>query len=36
MVEVQVSQTDAPKVDQLLKIKGVKDASLVSYNADVS
>jgi len=36
MVEVQASQTDAPKVDQLLKIKGVKDASLVSYNADVS
>ena len=36
MVEVQVSQTDAPKVDQLLRIKGVKNASLVSYSADVS
>jgi len=36
MVEVQASQTDAPKVDQLLRIKGVKNASLVSYSADVS
>ncbi len=36
MVEIQVPQKDIPKVDQLLKIKGVRDASLVSYNADVS
>jgi len=36
MVEVQAPQKDAPKVDQLLSIDGVKDAPLVSYNADVS
>ena len=36
MVEVQIQPKDAPKVDELLKIKGVKDAALVSYNADVS
>lgn len=36
MVEVQINPKDAPKVDDLLKIKGVKDAALVSYNADVT
>jgi uncharacterized membrane protein YhiD involved in acid resistance len=36
MVEVQINPKDTPKVDELLKIKGVKDAALVSYNADVS
>ncbi len=36
MVEVQAPQKDAPKVDQLLGIEGVRDASLVSYNAGVS
>ncbi len=36
MVEVRLKQKDAPDVDKLLKIKGVTDASLVSYNADVS
>ena len=36
MVEVQINPKDALKVDELLKIKGVKDAALVSYNADVS
>lgn len=36
MVEVQINPKDAPKVDDLLNIKGVKDAALVSYNADVT
>lgn len=36
MVEVQINPKDAPKVDDLLKIKGVKDTALVSYNADVT
>ncbi len=36
MVEVRMKAKDASDVDELLKIKGVKDASLVSYNADVS
>jgi uncharacterized membrane protein YhiD involved in acid resistance len=36
MVEVRMKAKDAPSVDKLLKIKGVKDASLVSYNADIS
>jgi uncharacterized membrane protein YhiD involved in acid resistance len=36
MVEVQISPKDSFKVDELLKIDGVKDASLVGYNADVS
>lgn len=36
MVEVRMDAKDAPKVDDLLKIKGVKDAALISYNADVA
>jgi uncharacterized membrane protein YhiD involved in acid resistance len=36
MVEIRMKAKDTPKVDELLKIKGVKDAALVSYNADVS
>lgn len=36
MVEVQINPKDSFKVDELLKIDGVKDASLVGYNADVS
>lgn len=36
MVEVRMKAKDTPKVDELLKIKGVRDASLVSYTADVS
>jgi uncharacterized membrane protein YhiD involved in acid resistance len=36
MLEVRMKAKDAPQVDKLLKIKGVKDASLVSYNADVA
>jgi hypothetical protein len=36
MVEVRMKAKDASNVDKLLKIKGVKDAALVSYNADVS
>ncbi len=31
--EVRMNAKDAPNVDELLKIKGVKDASLVSYNS---
>ncbi len=36
MLEVRMKAKDTPKVDELLKIKGVKDAALVSYNADVA
>ncbi|MCZ2808645.1 MAG: DUF4956 domain-containing protein [Candidatus Bathyarchaeota archaeon] len=36
MLEVRMKAKDAPKVDELLKIKGVRDAALVSYNADVA
>jgi hypothetical protein len=36
MLEVRMKSKDASKVDELLKIKGVKDAALVSYNADVA
>ncbi|MGD2066432.1 MAG: DUF4956 domain-containing protein [Candidatus Bathyarchaeota archaeon] len=36
MLEVRIKSKDASKVDELLKIKGVKDAALVSYNADVA
>ena len=36
MVEVRMKAKEASSVDKLLKIKGVKDASLVSYNADIS
>ncbi|MCW4016538.1 MAG: DUF4956 domain-containing protein [Candidatus Bathyarchaeota archaeon] len=36
MVEVRMKAKDTPQVDKLLKIKGVNDAALVSYNADVS
>jgi len=36
MVEVRMKAKDASNVDKLLKIKGVNDAALVSYNADVS
>lgn len=36
MVEVRMKAKDASTVDELLKINGVKDAALVSYNADVS
>ena len=36
MVEVRMKAKDAPKVDDLLNIKGVNDAALVSYNADVA
>ena len=34
MGEVRMNAKDVPKVDELLKIKGVKDASLVSYTSD--
>ncbi len=34
MGEVRMSSKEAIKVDELLKIKGVKDASLVSYRSD--
>jgi len=36
MVEVRMKMKETPQVDKLLKIKGVKDAALVSYNADSS
>jgi hypothetical protein len=36
MVELRMKEKDAATVDNLLKIRGVKDAALVSYNADVS
>ena len=36
MVEVRMKAKDASNMDKLLKIKGVKDAALVSYNADVA
>ncbi len=36
MVEVRMKAKDASTVDKLLEINGVKDAALVSYNADVS
>ncbi len=36
MLEVRMKSKDASKVDELLKINGVKDAALVSYNADVA
>lgn len=36
MVEVRMKAKEAANVDKLLKIKGVTDAALVSYNADVS
>jgi uncharacterized membrane protein YhiD involved in acid resistance len=36
MLEVRMKAKDASKVDELLKITGVKDAALVSYNADVA
>lgn len=34
MGEVRMSLKEANKVDELLKIKGVKDVSLVSYRSD--
>lgn len=36
ILEVRVKAKDAPQVDELLKIKGVSHAALVSYNADVA
>ncbi len=34
MGEVRMNQKDAPKMDEILKIPGVKDASIVSYTSD--
>jgi uncharacterized membrane protein YhiD involved in acid resistance len=34
MVEVRMNAKDVPQVDELLKINGVKDASIVSYTSD--
>jgi uncharacterized membrane protein YhiD involved in acid resistance len=34
MGEVRMSSKEVPQVDELLKIKGVKDASIVSYTSD--
>lgn len=36
ILEVRMKAKDAPQVDELLKIKGVNNAALVSYNADVA
>lgn len=36
MVEVRMGAKETSGVDRLLKIKGVRDASLLSYNGDVS
>jgi uncharacterized membrane protein YhiD involved in acid resistance len=36
MLEVRMKAKDASKVDELMKIKGVSDVALVSYNADVA
>lgn len=36
MVEVRMKPKDTTQVDKLLKIKGVKDAALVSYSADAT
>lgn len=35
MVEVRMNQKEAPQIDGLLRIPGVKDASIVSYSPDV-
>jgi uncharacterized membrane protein YhiD involved in acid resistance len=35
MVEVRMKQKETPQIDELLKIPGVKDASIVSYSPDV-
>jgi hypothetical protein len=35
MAEVRMKHTDTPQIDKLLKVAGVKDASLVSYSSDV-
>jgi hypothetical protein len=34
MGEVRMNAKEGPRVDELLKIKGVKDASIVSYTSD--
>lgn len=36
ILEVRMKAKDASQVDELLKIKGVSNAALVSYNADVT
>lgn len=36
ILEVRMKATEAPQVDKLLKIHGVSNAALVSYNADVA
>jgi len=36
MVEVRMNAKEVPQVDELLKIKGVKDASIVSYTSNAA
>jgi uncharacterized membrane protein YhiD involved in acid resistance len=36
MGEVRMNSKDVPKVDELLKIQGVKDASIMSYASDTN
>jgi uncharacterized membrane protein YhiD involved in acid resistance len=36
ILEVRMKAKEAPQMDELLKIKGVSNAALVSYNADIA
>jgi hypothetical protein len=36
MAEVRMNMREVPQVDKLLKIKGVKDASIISYTANTA
>ena len=36
ILEVRMKAKDTPQMDELLKIKGVSNAALVSYNADIA
>ncbi|MCW4001513.1 MAG: DUF4956 domain-containing protein [Candidatus Bathyarchaeota archaeon] len=36
MGEVRINTKDVPKIDELLKIRGVKDASIMSYTSDAN
>jgi hypothetical protein len=36
MGEIRINSKNVPKVDDLLKIPGVKDASIMSYTSDAN
>jgi len=36
MLEVRMKEKETSEIDKLLKIEGVRDASLVSYSADTA